>query len=777
MATAGHRKKFHTGAHWGLFSAEVEDGRLVGVTPFEKDSNPSPIIETLPSAVHAECRIERPMVRKGWLERGAASDGAGRGVEPFVAVSWDRALDLLAAELARVKSEHGNQAIYAASGWSSAGRFHAAESQLRRFMNKFGGHVSQVTNYSFGAASVIVPRIVGGMESVSGPITSWPTLAEHTKLMVAFGGLAPKNAQVNKDGVGDHDTGDWHRKMRARGVTFVNISPLRDDMAAELDAEWLAIRPNTDVALMLALMHTLLTEGLHDAAFLERYCTGFDRFSAYLTGSADGTPKSADWAAPITEIAAGDIAALARRMAAARTMISMSWSVQRADHGEQPCWAAITLAAMLGQIGLPGGGFGIGYAANGRRGSPRANLPLPTLPRGPNAVDAVIPAARISDMLLNPGASYDFDGRSLIYPDIRLIYWCGGNPFHKQQDINRLLTAWQRPETIVIHEPWWTAAARRADIVLPCATTLERNDIGAAISDRFWFAMQKAIDPVGDSRTDYEIYASLADRLGFAEAFTEGRDENDWLRHLYNVARQQAAKRGHELPDFETFWETGHVEFPEPDDPPVLFAGFREDPVANPLRTPSGKIEIFSETIAGFGYDDCPGHPTWLEPAEWLGAGAAVDYPLHMLSNQPRTRLHSQLDCGTVSRDAKIAGREPITINPEDAVARGIKDGDVVRVHNTRGACLAGARLSDAVRPGVVVLSTGAWYDPLDAGEAGSLDRHGNPNVLTRDAGSSKLAQSCAAQTVLVEIERYDGDPPAITVFTQPEMAEFGEIP
>jgi len=771
MKIAGHRKTFRTGAHWGLFTAEVEDGRLVGVEPFGKDPHPSRIIETMPSAVHADCRIERPMVRKGWLERGPGSDGAGRGVEPFVAVAWDEALDLLAGELARVRSTHGNRAIYGASGWSSAGRFHAAESQLRRFLNKFGGHISQVTNYSFGAASVIVPRIVGGMDSVSGPITAWQTLARHARLMVTFGGLSPKNAQVNKDGVACHDTADWLQKMRESGCAFVNISPLRDDVADGLGAEWLAIRPNTDVALMLGLMHTLHEEGLHDADFLARYCTGFERFRAYLTGESDGVAKSADWAAAITEIGADTIRALARRMASMRTMISMSWSVQRADHGEQPCWATIALAAMLGQIGLPGGGFGIGYSANGKRGSARANLPLPTLPRGPNAVDAYIPAARVADMLLNPGAEYDFNGERLTYPDIRLIYWCGGNPFHKQQDINRLLAAWQKPETIVIHEPWWTAAARRADIVLPCATTLERNDIGAAISDRFWFAMEKAIDPVGEARTDYDIYAALAGRLGFADSFTEGRDEMGWLRHLYDVARQQAAKRCHELPDFDDFWAAGHIEFPEPEDPPVLFAGFREDPDANPLRTPSGKIEIFSETIAGFGYDDCPGHPAWLEPAEWLGAEAARAFPLHMISNQPANRLHSQLDCGAVSRGDKVAGREPVWINPADAAQRGIGDGDVVRLHNARGACLAGARLSEAVRPGVVMLSTGAWYDPLDAGAPGSLDRHGNPNVLTRDAGSSKLAQSCAAQTALVEVERYDDAPPPITVFAPPVFA------
>ena len=771
MTASKQRTKVRTGAHWGMYTAEVEDGKVVAVEPFEDDPRPSPIIETIPSAIHAECRVERPMVRKGWLEHGVNSDRAGRGVEPFVAISWDETLDLVAKELERIKAEHGNQAIYACSGWASAGCFHHAGSQLHRFLTHFGGYINSVTNWSFGAASVIVPRVVGTLDPVVGQITAWPTIAAHSDLMVMFGGISPKNAQVNMNGIGRHETVDWLQKITDSGVKFVSISPIRDDAAACHGAEWLAIRPNSDTALMLGLMHTLVVEGLHDEAFLDRYCVGFERFHPYLMGETDGTPKSADWAANLTEIDAETIRALARRMAAGRTMITASWSVQRADHGEQPYWAVIALASLLGQVGLPGGGFGFGYGATGTLGGPRPKLPVPTLPTGKNPVAAYIPVARITDMLLNPGAPFDFNGERLTYPDARMIYWCGGNPFHKQQDLNQLAAAWQKPETIIIHEPWWTPAARRADIVLPCATTIERNDIGGSPFDRFWFVMQKAIEPVGESRTEYEIYTSLAERLGFADAFTEGRSEMDWLRHLYDVARQQAARQ-FEVPSFDGFWEAGHFEFTALEDPPVLFAGFRANPTGDALKTPSGKIEIFSETIDGFGYDDCPGHPVWIEPGEWLGSELAAIYPLHMISNQPRSRLHSQLDCGEMSRAAKIAGREPIWISPEDAGARGIADGDVVRVYNDRGACLAGARVIDEIRPGVVQLATGAWFDPLDAADIGSVDLHGNPNVLTRNKGTSKLAQSCSAQTALVEIERYDEDAPAVRVFAQPELAD-----
>ena len=759
-----------TASHWGTYRVQASNGRVTGVSPFENDPEPSPMIEAMPGVVHADCRVVRPMVRKGWLENGHRSDGAGRGTEPFVAVSWDTALDLVAAEIDRVRTEHGNDAIYGSSGWASAGAFHSAGTQLKRFFNDIGGFVDQVTNYSFGSASVIVPRVTGSMEPVMRP-TSWPNIVAHTKLMVAFGGVSPKNSQVSKDGFARHETQDHLRAARDTGIEFVQISPIRDDFIDEVSAEWLAPRPNTDVAVMMGIAHTLVAEGLHDTEFLSRYCTGYDRFEAYLTGAVDGTPKDADWAARISGIDAETIRTLARRMAGTRTMISMSWSVQRSDHGEQPCWMAITLAAMLGQIGLPGGGVGIGYGSIGTTGAQASKMPSLGLPQGGNGVSTYIPVARVVDMLPNPGAEYDFNGERLTYPDIRMVYWAGGNPFHKQQDLNRFLEAWKRPETIIVHEPWWTPAARRADIVLPVTTTLERNDIAAGLRDRHFIAMQQAVPPVGEARSDYDIFSGLAERLGVFDEFTEGRDEMAWLRHMYAASQKSAKKQGIDMPDFEAFWEQGVLEFKAPEESSILFEAFRNDPDRNALKTPSGRIEIFSETIDGFGYDDCPGHPAWLEPVEWLGSAQADACPLHLISNQPLRRMHSQLDFCGPSQDTKVAGREPVSIHPDDAAARGISDGDVVRLFNGRGACLAGAVVTDRIRPGVVRLSTGAWLDPLDAGQAGSLEKHGNPNVLTVDKGSSKLAQSCIAQSALVEIERYDGEAPPVTAYDEPAVA------
>jgi biotin/methionine sulfoxide reductase len=431
---------------------------------------------------------------------------------------------------------------------------------------------------------------------------------------------------------------------------------------------------------------------------------------------------------------------------------------------------AVTLAAMLGQIGLPGGGVGFGYGCVGGIGTPRARISGPRLPTGSNPCRDYIPVARIADMLLDPGGEVDFNGGKLTYPDVHAIYWCGGNPFHHHQDLNRLLDGWRRVDTVIVHEPFWTAAARHADIVLPSTTTLERNDIGAASVPAMFFAMEKAIDPPGEARNDFDIFADIAGRLGFRDRYTEGRSEMEWLRHIYDVARQQNAEQRIEMPDFDNFWEQGHVEFPRPTGPVVVLESFRRDPDGNALKTPSGRIEIFSQTIAGFGYDDCPGHPAWLEPAEWLGSEKAARHPLHMISNQPRTRLHGQLDSGPVSVASKIAGREPVWMNPDDAASRGLEGGEVVRVFNDRGACLAGLVVSDRVRKGVVQLATGAWYDPREPGIPGTLDVHGNPNMLTLDKGTSRLAQAPSSQTALVEIERFVGALPEISVFSQPAM-------
>jgi biotin/methionine sulfoxide reductase len=753
-------------SHWGAFSVLVRE-RDIEIVPHPGDADPSPLLGNIPASVSHPARIARPMIRRGWLERGPAPHQR-RGSDEFVPVSWDEALDRAAAELRRVYETHGPCAVFGGSyGWASAGRFHDAQHQIHRFLNLAGGYVRSVNSYSSGAGSVILPHVIGPQSIVAGNNVSWDELVAESALVLAFGGMALKNNDVGSGGTSRHIARDRLASARRRGVEFHLIGPLSDDLPG-VKAVWHPIRPGTDVALMLGLATTLIREGLHDRAFLDRYCVGWEEFEAYLLGRSDGQPKHALWASAICGIPAGEIAELARRCAARRTLVTCSMSLQRAEHGEQPVWMAVVLAAMLGQIGLPGGGFAYALGAVSNTGKPPLAVPLPSLPTGRNSVADFIPVARIADMLLQPGESFDYDGQRLTYPDIKLVYWAGGNPFHHHQDLGRLRCAFARPDTVIVHESAWTATARHADIVLPATITLEREDIGASDGDPLLVAMHRAVERYQQARDDHEICAGLAERLGFAAAFTEGRSVRQWLEQIYEPTRHALAERGINAPAFAEFWEHGELELPTQPWNGGPVRDFRRDPAAAPLPTPSGKIEITSATIGGFGYADCPGHPTWLPPVEGAVSAARARFPLQLIANQPATRLHSQLDFGATSLASKIDGREPVRIHPRDAAARRISAGDIVRLYNNRGACLAGAVLSDALRPGVVQLATGAWYDPEDPAAATPFCVHGNPNVLTRDAGTSCLAQGSTGQLTLVEIERFDGPLPRIKAFDPP---------
>ncbi len=743
-------------AHWGAFTAIVEDGVLTGCEPFAADPHPSPLLGNIVPSVYSDRRIRRPAVRESWLKRRHLAGGEGRGREPMIEVDWEEALDLVAGEIRRVEGEHGREALFAGSyGWSSAGRFHHARSLIRRFYFSGGGAVDQLGNYSWGTAQFLLPYIIGTYKPLTGRVTSWPSIIAHTEIFIAFGGLALKNGQVSSGGAVQHTQESWLRALAAKNIPVINISPTREDCPDFLNAEWLPIRPNTDVALMLALAFEIIRlEGV-DHAFLETHTVGADALLAYVRGESDGVPKTPQWAAAICGLKVEDITNLARRLVGARSYITCSFAVQRAQHGEQPYWMAIALSALLGQVGLPGGGFGFGHGSMNGVGNPRPQTPGPEMAVGRNPIARAIPCARITEMLEAPGTAYDFNGNRETYPDVRLIHWAGGNPFHHHQQLNRLLKAWQKPQTIIVNEIWWTPTARLADIVLPVTTTLERNDIGGSSRDRFVVGMHQAITPLHQARADFDIFRDLAARLGHEEAFTGGRDEMGWVRDIYAQCAEGNGAAGIPFPDFDTFWQKGFVELPEPEEDFVLFAKFRADPQTHALRTPSGRIELYSQTIAGFALPDCPPHPSWMPPAEWLGAHSAERFPLHLLSIQPGDRLHSQLDFSPLPQSNKVAGHEAITLHPHDAAARGCRAGDVVEVSNMRGALLAGLRISEGVSPGVAVMATGAWFDPDLHGNG--PERAGTANVLTQDIGTSRLTQGPNAMSCLVDIRRAEG--------------------
>ena len=744
-------KKFRTATQWGIYDVLVDQEKIIGVEDIPEDPAPSPLGRGLIDGIQHPLRIKEPAIRKGWLD---SRDSNNRGADEFVTVPWDEALEIAAGEIKRVATDFGNTSIYGGSyGWASAGRFNHAQSQLHRFMNMAGGCTRAMNSYSTAAAQVILPHVVAPWHQMELQQTTWDEITEQTEVMIVFGGVPLRNTQVAYGGITEHQSTPGFKGAIQAGVRFINISPLKSDVVDNND--WLAPRPGTDVALMLGVAFELETKGLADQDFLSSHCVGYERFKRYLLGLDDGQPKNPAWASNICDVPESEITALATLAASKRTFVSAAWSLQRAHHGEQPYWMVVTLAAMLGGIGLPGQGFGFGYGAEGFIGSSSRRFNWATLSKGRNPTRFAIPVARIADMLLHPGESVSYNGDEIEYPDVRLIYWAGGNPFHHHQDLNRLCSAWRKPETVIVNEPWWTPVAQWADIVFPATTQLEREDICASSHDPYAHVMEAAIPPQHNARSDHEIFKGLAKNLGFLDAFTEGKNDREWLEDMWQRSQTSAARDGFELPSFENFWQHKQHKIPDPAPRKTWLGAFREDPDKSKLSTPSGKIEIFSEVINSFGYEDCPGHATWLEPFERSAGALSERFPLALLSPQPERRLHSQLDHSSHSNEGKIDGREVLKIHPDTAQERGITEHSTVRVFNDRGACLAGVEFDEDMRADVVALPTGAWYKPSKPSDPTSLELAGNPNVLTKDIGTSSLAQGPSSGTCQVEVEKH----------------------
>jgi biotin/methionine sulfoxide reductase len=748
-------------SHWGTYRSSVDKSKKILLGNWELDFSPTEFGLGLADAAIGNLRITLPHVRKGWLDNKGENDGK-RGQDEFILIRWDEAFELASKELLKTKNVYGNSAIYAGSyGWTSAGRFHHAKSQFNRFFNLLGGFSSSFQSYSYAAAQTLLLHIIGlDLYSTLDEHTTWDALSDECELILMFGGMPLKNSKISAGGVAKHVTKLGMKKCFDKGVEFINISPLIDDAPKFLKAKHVPIRPNTDTALMLALAHILFKNQSYDKDFILKYTVGFDSFSDYVLGKKNNQECTPEWATKITNIPVKKIYELADKITTKKTMISLSWSLQRASRGEHPLWMEITLAAMLGHIGKASGGFGFGYSSVNSTGDSFDKIPWQSLSQGENKIEDFIPVARVTDMLENPGGEFDYDGKKLSHPDIKLIYWAGGNPFH-HHDLNLLVKAWSKPNTIIVNEIWWNSQARRADIIFPENTALERNYLMLNPTDPTIVASKKAMKSFENSKTDYEIFSGLEKKHGFLEPFTENKCELDWVPFIWN----NSSKVHQKDISFEDFWEKGCFEPPAPKNEKFMFNDFRKHPINFPLKTPPGKIETSSKTISNFQLSDCLSHPYWFEHYERFGN--IGEYPLHLISKQPTHRLHSQLDNAANSQNSKINGREPVMINSSDALKRDIKDGDIVMLFNKRGRVLAGANISDNVMPGVVVLSTGAWFN-LDY--ALNLEKHGNPNVLTKDVGASSLSQGPTCHATLVQLKKSNKEGIVdVNIFKSPE--------
>ncbi|MFA7084054.1 MAG: molybdopterin-dependent oxidoreductase [Arcobacteraceae bacterium] len=743
-------------SHFGAFYAHVREGRIVDITSqLDSDANPTVLTRALADRVTTDSRVKYPVVRKSYLE--GKRDGSLRGKEEFVRVSWDTALDLAAEAIKKAQKNGGNEALYNASYsvWSHPGAF-KPNVLAGRFFNQIGGAVATAGEYSNGAAGPVNPTVVGDMEVYSIQ-TAHEQIIANTKVMVLWGADLYKTNRAGFS-VPNHRCYDAYEEYKKAGIKMILIDPIYTTTGQEFKADWIKIRPGSDVAMMMAMMNYLYKSKKYDKEFIEKYTHGFDQFLPYLLGKTDGIDKTTKWAEKITEVPAKKMEELADLMVSNRTFIAGNWAMQRAEHGEQVDWSIITLASMIGQVGLAGGGFGFSmhYEGGGDAASGKRTVGGISQGKG-GAVNLTIPASRMSDLINNPGGTVTYKGKVITYPKVEFMLSAGGSPIGHQPNVNELIDAMRKLDTIVVLEPWWTPTAKMADIVFPATTTLERDDIASGMSysnDRI-YAMKQVVKPAYESKDDYEIFTLLAKRLGTEKKYTRDRTVKDWLEGLYS---KSYAKREMDI-TFEAFWDKGSVHYEIPDEARkyVRHEEFRKDPINNPLKTETGKIQIFSDKFASYKYDDFKGHPMWFEPKEWLGNKELVKkYPLHLVSPHPTYRIHTQLDNTWVQNVHKVQGREPIRISPNDAKKFGVRDGEVVEVYNNRGSILAGVVVTNTIRDGVAAIEEGAWYSPEDISQKQPRCNSGQVNVLTSSRPTSQMTNATSANSTLVAIRKID---------------------
>jgi anaerobic dimethyl sulfoxide reductase subunit A len=571
---------------------------------------------------------------------------------------------------------------------------------------------------------------------------------------------------------------------RERGARVVCIDPRLSMSAAALADEWVPIRPGTDVAMMCAMAYVILTEGLHDAEFVRTHCLGVDAggmpagcetaasWSDYLLGTRDGRPKTPEWAEPITGVPRETIARLAREYATRRPgVLYQGYGMQRRAHGEQAVRAGAALAALTGNVGVPGGWAG-GLALQAPDGGPFWNV----FPVGRNPVGASIPCFLWTEAVLRgremgaaDGVLFDTgDGEEgsksaagavagrgrvderRLPSDVRLIWAVASNALVNQHaNINRtarILADESLVEFIAVQDQFLTPTARFADLVLPVATHIETWGVedGWKYGDEV-LLMPPLVEPPGECRSDYRICAGAAERLGIGEAYTQGRDERAWVEWALERYRKT---RFPDLPSLEELEAGGKGVHSRPvTEPAVAFAEFRADPVAHPLPTPSGKIEIFSRALHDMADPSIPAVPQYLQEWESPFGPEAARFPLQVMGHHTMARVHSTHDNNDWLREAFP---QRVFLNELDARERGIADGAEVRVWNDRGETVLPCRVTPRIMPGVVDIPQGAWWAPDENG----VDRAGSINVLTSERWTS-LGHATAQHTAMVQVERW----------------------
>jgi anaerobic dimethyl sulfoxide reductase subunit A len=631
-----------------------------------------------------------------------------RGEGKFESISWEEALGTVSEQLQRVKKDFGNSAIFLMDYSGSISPLQGMGKAARRFFSLFGGCTTWwgITSYEAALFSSLV---------TFGTAFTGTTRDNflHSKLMILWG----FDPVVTRFGP---DTVYFLGEARKAGARIICVDPRLNQTAMALGQQWIAVKPGTDTAMMIAMAHVMITESLYDRRFIEIHTRGFEQFEDYVLGKEDGVPKTLEWAQEITGVRSEVIQALARDYATVKpAALFAGWAPGRTAFGEQYHRAASVLSAMSGNIGAVGG-----YTAGGV-----GRVPMGFLKKVFPMPGDLGPKVHISDVYRAM-----LQGKSGGYPDdVKLLYLVGCNLLNQFLNVNKGVVALKKPEFIVIHERFMTPTARFADLVLPVTTSMEGEDIGLPWSGSPYFTfLNKAIEPLPETKSDLEIFSELAKRLNL-QGYNDRSDE-EWLRSFVGATP--------DLPAFEAFKEKGFHEIglAEP------WVAFRDQVEKGlPFSTPSGKIEIYSEKIAEMKNPLLPPIPKYMDPWEGPKDPLRGRYPLQLVSPHAKTRVNSQFD--NIPR-LKALADDTLWLSREDAATRGIVHGDRVKISNDRGKMIAIAKVTDGIMPGVVSFDEGAWYRPDHEG----VDHGGCVNVLTRDEKSPAGAFPC--NTCLVEVEK-----------------------